>query len=431
MAKTWKNWSGRVTCAPAAIALPRDEAELARLVRDAAGRGAVVRAAGSGHSFSDLVPTDGTVVSLDAMSGLIEVDKGQLTATAWAGTKLWQYCGLLRPFGLAMANMGDIDKQSLGGALATGTHGTGITLGGLSTQIAGLALVTASGEIVECSEERDRDLFKAAQVSLGALGVVTRVTMRVVPAYNLAYTRTPAKFIDCIARAQKHAEENRHFEFWYFPHTDAVMMKFHNVTGAPVAVKPVRKWIDEVLMENYVFGALAGMCRRKPARSAGLARFTARYLTGAAEVNTNHRALVTKRILRFSEMEYAVPADRGPTALRELKEWIAKENVPVFFPIEYRFVKADDIWLSPFHRRDSVTISVHHDARADHEAYFRGAEKVFRRHDGRPHWGKIHYLGAKDLAESYPEWENFRRVRKEMDPKGMFLNPHLAHVLGR
>ncbi|NUM53705.1 MAG: FAD-binding protein [Candidatus Hydrogenedentes bacterium] len=430
MAKLWKNWSGRVSCSPAQIAYPRDEAELAQLVRTAAARGQVVRPVGSGHSFSDLVTTTGVVVSLDKLAGLIEVDKVHNTATAWAGTKLWQFCDLLAPFNLAMENMGDIDKQSLGGALATGTHGTGLGLGGLSTQISALSLMTASGEVIECSEEHERDIFKAAQVSVGALGIVTQFTLRVVPTYRLAYTRAPGNFIDCISRAQKHAEENRHFEFWYFPYTDTVMMKFHIQTEARIEVGPVRKWIDEVLVENYVFGVLAGMCRRKPSRCAALSKFTARRLTSASEVNTSHHALVTRRILRFSEMEYAIPIERGPTAMRELKEWIVKENAPVFFPIEYRYVKADDIWLSPFYQRDSVTISVHYDARADHEAYFRGAEKIFRRHGGRPHWGKIHYLSAAELRELYPEWDSFRRVRKALDPRGVFLNPHLAHVLG-
>ena len=429
MAKTWKNWSGRVRCTPGQIATPHDEAELAGVIRAAAAKGHVVRPAGSGHSFADLVKTSGVVVSLDHMSGLLEVDNVQRTATAWAGTKLWNYCDLLAPFNLAMENMGDIDRQSLGGALATGTHGTGLRLGSLSTQIAGLALMTATGEIVECSEDKNRDLFKAAQVSLGALGIVTRFTLRVVPAYKLAYTRTPEKFIDCIAHAHKHADENRHFEFWYFPHTDTVSMKFHNPTDAPVAVKPVRKWVDEVLLENLAFGLFARMTRRKPARSAALSRFTARNLSGASEIDSSHRSLVTKRLLRFNEMEYAVPIDRGPTALRELKDWIAKENVPVLFPIEYRYVKADDIWLSPFYQRDSVTISVHQDARMEYESYFRGAEKIFRKHDGRPHWGKIHYCTARDFQALYPEWEAFQRVRREFDPKCVFLNPHLAEVL--
>lgn len=430
MAKMWKNWSRGVACAPAQIALPRDEGDLAQVIRSAAAKGHAVRAAGSGHSFSNLVATSGVVVSLDRMSGLLEVDNVKKTATAWAGTKLWQFCDALAPFHLAMENMGDIDRQSLGGALATGTHGTGIGLGSLPTQLTGLSLMSAPGETIVCSEANNRDLFKAAQVSLGALGIVTQVTLRVVPTYNLAYTRTPAKFIDCIAHAHKHANENRHFEFWYFPHSDTVMMKFHNPTESPVAVSAIRKWVDEVLMENYAFGALSGMCRRKPSRCAALGRFTAARLTGASEVNTSRHALVTKRILRFNEMEYAVPVDRGPTAMRELKEWIVKDNVPVFFPIEFRYVKADDIWLSPFYQRDSVTISVHHDARADYNAYFRGAERIFLRHGGRPHWGKIHYLTEKDFAELYPEWENFRRIRRDLDPKGVFLNPHLAEILG-
>ena len=420
MADAWENWSGRLRFTPAEMALPRDEAELGNAIREAASRGRCVRPVGSGHSFTDLVQTPDVLVSLDKMQGLIDVDKTTLRATAWAGTKLWQFNPILDEHGLAMENLGDINKQSLGGALGTGTHGTGATLGSLATQTRGLTLVTASGETISCSETDNKDLFKAAQVSVGALGIVTRFVFQHVPAYKLHHVHGPAPFEECVANAGDYAKQNRHFEFYLFPHTDTVMTKFLNITD-----KPIRKWLNDVLLENHLFGLTAKLCRNKPSRCAGMSRFAAKCVSPGSEINTNHRVLCTPRLVRFNEMEYALPVEHGLTAIRELKEYIARENVEVQFPIEFRYIKGDDIWLSPFYGRDSVTISIHQFQGMEYQRYFRGAETIFRKHEGRPHWGKLHYLTARELEGLYPRWGDFQKIRNEIDPNGVFLNAHL------
>jgi len=357
--KRWKNWSGRVSCAPDRILAPHEEAELAGIVRDCAAKGLIVRPVGSGHSFTDLVKTSGAIVSLDHLSGLIEVDKPNQTATVWAGTRLWQICEELRPFGLAMENLGDINTQTIAGAIGTGTHGTGLRWGNLSTQVVELALMTASGEILECSESRNAEIFKAAQVSMGALGIVTRVTLRLVPSFRLKYVRKRANFAESLVRSHEYARDNRHFEMFLFPHTETVLTKFHNETDAPVRYSRAGRWLREVFTDNLIFGAMARYCRVKPARCPRISQLTARRAGECEEVDVGHKVLCTRRLVRFNEMEYSVPLDRGGSALRELKEWIVRANILTPFPIEYRYVKADDIWLSPFFGRDSITISIH------------------------------------------------------------------------
>lgn len=426
----WKNWSGRVSCAPDQIFAPRDEAELAAFVRTCAAKGLIVRPVGSGHSFTDLVKTSGAIISLDRLTGLIEVDKPNRTATVWAGTKLWQICEQLDPFGLAMENLGDINQQSIAGAISTGTHGTGLQFGSLSTQVVELALLTASGETVECSETRNADIFKAAQVSMGALGIITRATLRLVPSFRLKYVRKRANFAESLVRSHEYARDNRHFELFLFPHTETVLLKLHNETDGPIQYSRAGRWLREVFNENVMFGAMARYCRAKPARCPRMSQLTARRVGECEEVDVGHKVLCTRRMVRFNEMEYSVPLERGASALRELKEWIVRANVLTPFPIEYRYVKADDIWLSPFYGRDSVTISVHQYKGMKYDEYFEGAERIFRKHDGRPHWGKLHGLGRGELRERYPKWDEFQQVRAQLDPKGVFLNPYLAKVLG-
>ncbi len=425
----WSNWSGSVTCTPHQICMPRNVEEVVAIVRDAARAGQTVRVAGSGHSFTDLVKTDQVLVSLDHLSGLVEVDTRAREATVLAGTKLWKVNDLLEIYGLTMENLGDINVQSIAGAISTGTHGTGLAFGNLSTQVNGLTLITADGSPLKCSKEENPDIFKAALVSLGALGIIVEVRLRLVPAFRLSYIRKKDNFYEVIGKAIACARSNRHFEFYLFPHTDTVQLKLWNETDEPVTRHVTRRWFTDSFLENMVFGVVSRSCRSRPRRCRAMAQFMAKRLNDTHEVDAGHRVLSTERNVRFNEMEYAVPMRDGLRAIQDIKNWIEREGIAVHFPIEYRFVKGDDIPLSPCYGRDSVCISLHMFQGMPYERYFEGGGRIFRRYGGRPHWGKMHSLTARNLAELYPKWNDFRRVREELDPKGVFLNEYLKSLL--
>ncbi len=398
MAETWQNWSGSVACAPERIVAPRDEAALAAILAEGAGP---VRVAGAGHSFTPLCETDGTLVSLDGLSGIVGTDAQAGTATVWAGTRLHDLGEPLHAAGFSLENMGDVDRQALAGAVSTGTHGTGRTLGNFSTQVVGLRLVLANGDLLDCSSTREPAVFEAARLSLGALGVISRVTLRVLPAYRLHERTWPAPFEACMEQLAARVAEHRHFEFFWSPRDDACAMKALNPTDAPVGVvaPPV------------------------PAQGRLVS-----YL-GPEYVDWSHRVFPSERTLRFNEMEFAVPEASGPDCLREVRALMQKRQPDVIWPVEYRTVRADDIPLSPAFGRATVTISVHQAAELPHRAFFRDAEAVFRNHHGRPHWGKLHTHTARVLRTLDPRFDAFRAVRERVDPGGRFMNGHLRGLL--
>ncbi len=395
----WRNWSGSVACAPAQFAMPASEAEIATLV--AAPAGSNVRVAGTGHSFTPLCATDGTLISLDGMQGLIAADAAAQTATIWAGTKISQIGAPLLAAGLAMANMGDIDVQALGGAVGTGTHGTGRTLGNISTQVVGLRLVLASGDLLDCSPEREPEIFSAARVSVGALGVLTRITLRVLPAYRLHERTWPATFEECMDQLPRLVEENRHFEFFWSPGEDLCAMKALNPTT------------EEAIAEERPAPAVPGRM--------------ARYL-GPERIDWSYRIFPSVRSVKFVEMEFSVPAGQGPGCLREIRHLMQMRYPEVVWPVEYRTLKSDDIPLSPAFGRETVTISIHQAAELPYRDFFADAEAIFRNHRGRPHWGKMHWHTARELRDLYPQWDAFLAVRARVDPHGRFLNPYLRDL---
>jgi FAD/FMN-containing dehydrogenase len=391
MSQEWSSWAGNVRCRPSRIERPADEAQARSVVRRAAAEGRCVRVVGSGHSSMPLVETDGVLVSLDALAGVHSARPEALEASVWAGTKLSALGAPLRERGMAFENLGDVDVQSLGGALGTGTHGTGRTLGNLSTRIARLRMITAAGAVLECSEESDPDLFRAAPVSLGALGLFTRVTLRLVPAYRLHERVWSARAEQCLEDVDRLIAENRHFEFFWYPKRDAMELKTLN---------PTQSDPDEL---PSVEGQRIGW---------------------SAEV------IPSVREIKFHEMEYQLPAEAGLDCFREVRARLRERHPQVGWPVEYRTVAADDAWLSPAYGRDTVTISVHQDARHDYREPFADVEAIFRRYAGRPHWGKIHTCRSADLRELYPMWERFLEVRRRMDPEGRFLNAHLRELFG-
>jgi FAD/FMN-containing dehydrogenase len=402
LTRAWHNWSGSVGCAPGRIVAPGSEAEVAAAVREAAREGASVRVVGSGHSFVPLCATDGVLVTLDALHGVVEVDAERRRATVWAGTKLHRLGPLLHAAGLAMANLGDIDRQSLGGAVGTGTHGTGPTLGSISTQVVGIRLATADGDLLDCSAEREPELFGAARVAVGALGIATQITLQLLPAYRLRERTWVEPFEECMAHLDALIAANRHFEFFWLPGPDACAMKALNPTEAEIFTPP----------------------SPPPAPPGSLGRYTK-----PDRVDWSHRVLPSERNVRFNEMEFAVPAERGPECLREIRALMQTKHRDVTWAVEYRTLRADDIPLGPAHGRETVTISIHQAAELPHAPFFAAAEAIFRNHRGRPHWGKCHSHRAGELRDLYPQWDAFGAVRERIDPAGRFLNGYLRELL--
>jgi len=424
----WKNWSGYVECPQTPVVMPDGGAQLAQVLADAARDGRAVRVVGAGHSFSPLVASDGVIVSLDNMQGI--VDASANVARVRAGTRLYALGAALAERGLAMENLGDINVQSIAGATSTGTHGTGLGFGNLATQIAALKFVTADGREVAASPTENPELFAGGRVALGSLGVLSEVSLRLVPAFRLKLERGKMDLEDCLAQADALVAANRSFEFYWLPHTESVLTKKWNITDAPVDEMGFGRWVSDVLLENTAFGALCKLGKAFPSTCPSLSRFCAGMLSHSEQVDASWSMLSTVRQVRFNEMEWSVPAARGADALREIKALIARREFPLMFPLEYRWVKGDDIWLSPNHGRDSVHISVHQYVGMPFERYFDAVQAICLNHGGRPHWGKVHSLKAAQLSNLYPRWDDFLALREKMDPQGRFLTPYLRGLFG-
>lgn len=427
--RRWRNWSGSVRCAPREVVRPTHLSELAALVGTYGRDGRHVRVVGAGHSFTPLVRTDDVLMTLDRMQGVEAVDTERGTVRVQGGTKLKLLGAELLARGLAQENLGDIDVQSIAGAISTGTHGTGVGFGTLATQVAGLTIVTASGEVLECSDEQHSDIFKAAQVSLGVLGVLAAVTLRVVPAKRLHFQARREPLEHCLANLDRYKAENSHFEFFWFPYGKWVQAKLLNETEAPAKGSNLWGTFNKVVMENGVFWALSEMSRLAPPLAPGISRLSGWGISAVDETDYSHRLFATPRAVRFQEMEYNIPAEHFPAVIAEVRECIERNRFRVNFPIECRFVRGDDIWLSPAYQRDSAYVAVHMYRGMEYERYFHAIEDIYQRYQGRPHWGKLHTRTAAQLAALYPRWDDFLRVRAALDPRGMFLNDYLRRLL--
>lgn len=429
-AQQWTNWSGIVACTPAQVVYPTSVEEVVSLVQWCNTTGHRLRVVGSGHSFTPLVQTDDVLVSLDRMSGLVEVDTAARTAVVWAGTKLKRLGELLHRHGLAQENLGDINVQSIAGAISTGTHGTGTAFGTLATQVIGLKVVLGNGTVMDCSEEEHPELFKAMQVSFGALGVIVQVKLRLVPSFRLKYVTGRMKLDDCLRSLDTLCQQNRHFEFYCFPYSDTVQVKFMNETHEPVTQRGWKDYWNKIVMENRLFWVLSEACRLVPALTKPVSRLSAASVPVFEEVAYSHELFATPRLVRFNEMEYNIPAAHMAEVIQEVLACIERERIAVHFPIECRFVRADDIWLSPASGRESGYVAIHMYRGMPHERYFRTVEQIFLRCGGRPHWGKLHYRTAEDFQQMYPMWDEFRRVRLAADPNGVLQNDYLAVLFG-
>ena len=425
----WANWSGGVTAKPREIVAPKDEVALAAAIRN--GKGAV-RAPGTGHSFTPLCATDGTLIDLAAFAGLKSVDAEKKIATFGAATPLWAIGPALVPHGLALANMGDIDRQTLGGVVGTGTHGTGRTLTSLSAQVAGFRIITANGDVLNCTAEENAEIFEAGRVSMGTLGLMTEISMHVRPAYKLMEKNFLMPPGELFSRLDALVASNRHFEFFWFPYADVCVCKSLNESDEPAPEpRSAEEMRDKGQSEGADAKAFAGInevLRFTPPLLKTAHRLFSRLMPGPGRVRWSHEIFPSPRTIRFNEMEYGLAYKDGANALREIVEMIRARRINTGFPIEFRTVKSDDIWLSPFYNRDSVTIAVHQYYKVDTAKLFNACEAIFRRYEGRPHWGKRHTRTAHEFAAIYPEFERYRGLRKKLDPDGKFLNAHLRTI---
>lgn len=413
----WQNWSGRVTARPARFFHPSNEDALAALLRDYAGP---IRPVGAGHSFSAVAASDAAMVDLSRLGGLRKLDAMTGVARLGAGASIHDAAAALFEAGCAFPNQGDVDPQHIGGALATATHGTGVGLPSFAGMVRGLRLCTAEGEFIELGLDDPR--LPGAATAVGALGIVTEATLAVQPRYRLAMRETTMPLAEVMQQAEQLREQHRHFEFFGFFGADTALVK----TLDPTDSEPSGGSLT--LPVNTVLRSASEIVRAWPA-SARAVQETLTTLAGTTEaVDWAHRIFPSPREVRFNEMEYAVPLARGLECLEELLAAVDKAGHGVLFPFECRYVAEEASWLSPFHGAPRMAISVHQYWKRDPEALFATAEPVLRRHGGRPHWGKIHSLGARELAELYPRWEDFQRLRRELDPRGRMLSPYLRRL---
>lgn len=429
MTNSWVNWAGDQRCAPAAIATPRNADELTDLLGRAADLGQTVRAAGSGHSFTDAVLTDGLLLDLSKLDRILDIDRATGRVRVEAGITLNAASNALHRHGLAFPNLGDIDVQTLAGATATATHGTGGKLQNLSAALHSVELVLADGSRVELNAQTDPDGWRAARVSVGALGVVTAATLQLVPSFVLEGIERPVPVEEVLDELDAHIDDNEHFEFYMFAHSPLAMTKRNN--RVELSEQPrgrAMDWFADILMSNYTFDALCRLGRRQPRLVPWIHRGAAYAGSYRRQVDRSYRVFASPRLIRFTEMEYAIPRAHSVQAIREIKALSAKFDTPM--PIEVRWVAADDAFLSPANGRDTCYIAVHQYRGMNYEPYFRACEAVFDKYDGRPHWGKRHFQTADTLRDRYPDWERFAEVRRRFDPKGSFTNDYVDRVLG-
>lgn len=430
---TWQNWGRSASVRPARVERPRTPEGVQRAVQAAVAQKLPVKAVGAGHSFTGIAIAPGVLLELDDLQGLVAADAATGRVTLLAGTRLHRIPGLLAPYGLAMENLGDIDRQSIAGAISTGTHGTGARFGGLATQVVGAVLITATGDFLRVSERENADLLPAVAVGLGALGILVEVTLQCVPAFVMHAIDEPAPLEEVLETLHERVAASDHFEFYWFPHTEVALTKRQERLPESARRHPLPtlgRWGDETLLSNGVYRVVCGAGRLLPAVAPRFNRLAVR-LTGDREyTDRSHRVFTQSRTVRFREMEYALPAENVVPAFRAVQDLIARRGWRIEFPLEVRFAAGDDRWLSTAHGRASGYIAVHRYWRIDPREYFDAVEEIMLEHGGRPHWGKLHTLDASRLRERYPRFDDFTALRDRLDPERVFGNRHLERVLG-
>ncbi|MEO7147590.1 MAG: D-arabinono-1,4-lactone oxidase [Terrimesophilobacter sp.] len=429
----WTNW-GRVESAdPVWVARPTSVDDVVDVVRRADELDVPVKAVGAGHSFTPIAAASGILMNLDGLDGLLAVDAARRQATLGAGTHLYQVPTLLEPHGLAMENLGDIDRQTIAGATSTGTHGTGGGFRGLAAQIVGVTLVTASGSILRVNENENAELLPAVRLGLGALGILVDITVQCVPEFVLHALERPEPLDATLESFEQRVADADHFEFYWFPHTDSVLTKTNTRMPADTTRIPlgtVTRWIDDEFLANGLFAATCATGRLIPAAVPNINRLATRLSGNREFTDISTSVFTTQRRLRFREMEYAIPRALVPDAVRDIRALINDRGWRISFPIEVRAAAADDVWMSTAYGRESGYIAVHRYWRENHREYFHFVENILRGYGGRPHWGKIHFQDRESLSTVYPKFADFTAVRDRLDPHRRFTNDYLNRVLG-
>ncbi|WP_286931101.1 MULTISPECIES: D-arabinono-1,4-lactone oxidase [Aeromicrobium] len=424
---TWSNWAGNVTASPDAIEHPASTDEVVALVL-AHPR---VKAVGAGHSFTPIAAPEGVQLRLDRMNRVLHADTVSGLVRVQAGISLHDLNRRLDALGLALPNLGDVDPQSVAGATSTGTHGTGARLFGIARAVTALQLVTADGQVLEI--DAGHDLFDAARVGLGALGIVTEVTLQCVPAFLLHAREEPMPLSAVVADLDALVDGNDHFEFYFFPHTDKALTKRNNRVAEGTEPRPLSRWrhaLDDEFLSNTVYERVQRLSTRRPALIPRINTVSGSLLGAREYTDASHEVFISPRRVRFRESEFALPRAAAAEAIAEMQRWYARTDQYVSFPVEVRFTAADDIWMSTGHERDNVYIAVHQYHRTDPTAYFAAMQDIFTAHEGRPHWGKMHTLGAEHFRKVYPRFDDFVAVRDRLDPERKFTNAYLRQVLG-
>jgi FAD-linked oxidoreductase len=411
----WQNWSQNQKSHPMRLFQPTSTSELAAELAESDMNFRVI---GSGHSFSALAKTRDTLISLNQMTGLLGHNSESHTARIMAGTPLHQLSPILDSIDQGMVNMGDINHQSIAGAIATGTHGTGAELPCLSALVNSLTLITPAGKVIECSTEHNAELFKAAKVNLGCLGIVTEVELQNRPAYRLKESIEVCPLEDVLDQIDTLKKENRHIEFFSFAYSDQVILKTLNITDKSPTPATKSLISDDALLRFF-----CEITKKAPALTSLIHKHAHRFISSSQRVDVSHKVFASPRSVRFNEMEYQVPAELGPNCLRDIFKYIRKHSLPAFFPIEYRYVAGDTLWMSPFYRQDSASISIHHYFKQDYQTLFDTIEPIFDQYQGRPHWGKLHSKQAAQLKALYPRWDDWQAIREELDPTHQMLSP--------
>ena len=385
-----------------------------------------VKVAGSGHSFTDIACTDGVMIDLSGMRRVLSVDGSDVTVEA--GITLHDLGEELRARALAMENQGDVDPQTLAGAISTATHGTGGGFGNLSSQVVGVRLVDGTGELRDIT---DGDELRAARVSLGALGALAAVTLRCVPAFTIHRIDEPRPLDDVLPRLDELVDSHDHWEAFVMPYTrKALALSSERTDRRPEPRGQVAAFLHDVVLENAVLGLFCRTGRAFPGLIPVLNRSLAALMGRAEHLDASNRVYANKRLVRFTEMEYALPRERAAEALERVLALIERRRLPIGFPIELRVVRPDDALLSTAYERPTAYIAVHQYVGMEFETYFRAVEAIMDEYEGRPHWGKRHYQSAATLRQRYPEWDRFAEIRARLDPERRFENDYLRRVLG-
>jgi len=426
-ARHWTNWGGNQEAVAVDVLTPGSVEEVAAQVKEASGTGRRIKAVGAGHSFTAIAVADDQRLLLHRLNGLIAID-GPLV-TVQAGMPLSALNAVLAEHGLAMPTLGDIDAQTVAGAISTGTHGTGAAHSTLASCVEAVKLVNGSGEVVTIG--KDDEIFPAARLGLGALGILVEITLRCVDAFVLLADERPMPLADVLAGIDEWIPSNDHVEFFWYPYTALAQLKRNN--RVPADDRPLgrfRAWFDDEFLSNRAFEAVCRLGRAVPGTVPAISALSARALTARTYTGRSDRVFCTPRRVRFTEMEYEIPRAALPEALAAIQRVITELPFKVQFPVEVRFTGPDDVWLSHGYGRDSAYLAVHQFTGNQYEPYFRAVEALCQSVGGRPHWGKLHYRSAADLRPAYPKFDDFVAVRDRLDPTRVFANAYLDRVLG-